>query len=105
MGKYVELTEKCKNCGFEQTYMRNLDYPQGRIVCQECGAVIVRKAPQPRPKQESIVLANRYNTWCRKCKKVLGKGQPVYWTPGKRGVLCTFCKGDKKVKIRVEKTE
>jgi len=84
----VEITVVCKNCGHKQGHVRNTENP-GRITCDRCGAVIVRKKPEPRPKEQEII--NKYNTWCRKCKRFLRVGKNVYWTPGKRGVLCPFC--------------
>ena len=86
-----EITVLCKNCGFNQEFARNPENP-GRITCQRCGAIIVRKKPKPRPKEETILLTNKYDTSCRRCHTKLKIGQPVYWTPGKRGVLCESCK-------------
>jgi DNA-directed RNA polymerase subunit RPC12/RpoP len=85
----VELTYICKKCGFEQGYLRDTDNPQKTVRCQNCGAVIIRKAPESKPKP--ILILSKYPAKCRKCRDNIGIGTKVYWTPGKKGVLCDYC--------------
>lgn len=100
--KYIELTFKCKRCGFVQEFTYNPNYPLGRITCQNCNSIIKRKTSERKPEQKAVLLSNKYNTWCRKCKKWLRVGIPVYWTPGKRGVLCESCNSKNKEPVTLD---
>ncbi len=85
-----EIVVTCKNCGFEQRHVRNPDNP-GRIACQNCGKVIIKKPRENKPKEKPIWLLNKYLTKCRKCRRFIGKDERVAWTPHKKGVLCDKC--------------
>ena len=96
---------KCKVCGFEQIVVRNPHSKPGRVVCQNCHSIIVKKLPEPqKPKhdQEYIWILNKYATHCRKCRDELQVGSNVLWIPGKRGVLCKYCGYALEVKMGLE---
>ena len=86
-----EIVVTCKYCGHKQTHLRNPDSP-GRVTCNNCGKVIVSKPRgENKPKEKPIWLSNKYQTRCKRCKKVVAIQAHIAWIPGRKGILCELC--------------